>query len=44
MQLDQTTMHREDELFKAKGVKHGADNAIDEVMSAIKAKLDEKIA
>lgn len=40
----QETMQREDAAFKAKNVNYAADNAVDEVMAALKTKLDEKAA
>lgn len=41
-ELDQLKLKSEDLVFKAKNVQHSADNAIDEVLMAIKTKLDEK--
>lgn len=40
--LDQAVLKREDAVFKSKKVQHAADNAIDEILLAVKTKLDEK--
>lgn len=43
-QQDPETMKREDKIFQSKKLAYAADNAVDSVMAAIRAKLDEKAA